>query len=769
MSVTASQTTAHDAALTYADRGWKVLPIPRGRKYPRFEKWPSLATTDPEVIEDWWGRWPSDGVGIACGEVSGLFVIDVDVANGKVGAKTLADLEAIHGELPETYTVRTPTGGWHFYFRYDPARPVGMPDLGLDVNTRGDGGQVVAPPTIHPDTGTPYEVYNDAPVADVPGWVLDILLAEPKAPQAAPVDRGDKGDEDGPAKRFAEAHTWDDLLTADGWTLHHVKKGTKHWTRPGKDKRQGSSATTGHQGRDCLKVFTSSVPGLTEKKAYSKFGYYAATRHGDDRTAAARQLLEDESGTDLVGWIGGGGDRSPAPLRPPVPPDEVPTDVQGADGFHLTDVGNAARLAHRHGDRLRYVPRRGQWLVWDGRRWVTDHGATQATRCAASLAEDLWRLVPTLTGDERKRHVKHATACEDRRKIESAVKLAEAALATSHDDLDVDPWLLNVANGTIDLRTGELSPHDPARLITKLAPVDYDPDAEAPTWQAFIDRILPDPTVADFVQRAVGYSLTGHTGEQVLMVAHGDGANGKSTLFRMVAAMLGDYATIAPRDLLIAGRYEAHPTGLTKLHGARFAAAVETEADARLAEAQVKTLTGGDPLTARRMREDFWEFIPTHKLWLAANHRPRITGEDHGIWRRIRLVPFTETIPEAEQDPHLVDKLTAELPGVLAWAVDGCLAWQDRGLDTPPAVAAAVEQYRREEDWLVRFTEDKDLAFGDGSIAAATLATTYRDWCAETGEHVLGTKAFGAKLRTRGCEPVRSGGHRIWRGIYAQK
>ena len=299
-----------NAAVTYADRGWHVLPIPRGRKYPRFDEWQNLATTDPEVIEGWWGRWPDDGVGIACGAASGIFVIDVDVNDGKIGDKTLRDLEAIHGELPETYTVRTPTGGWHYYFRYDLARPISNGKLGLHIDTRGDGGQVVAPPTLHPDTGTPYEVYLDVEVAEAPDWVYDILLpVTPPTCQTIPIAAAQAADgDDGPAQRYNDAQTWEGLLTADGWTLHHVDhSGESHWTRPGKDKRHGSSATTNYQGRDCLKVFTSSVPGLDADVAYSRFGYYAATRHNGDRSAAARQLLDDGYKPDLIGWIGDGG------------------------------------------------------------------------------------------------------------------------------------------------------------------------------------------------------------------------------------------------------------------------------------------------------------------------------------------------------------------------------------------------------------------------------------------------------------------------------
>lgn len=297
-----------NAALTYADRNWRVVPIPQGQKYPRFDEWQNVATTDEDLITIWWERWPDDGVGIACGIESGLFVIDVDVADGKVGARTLADLEAQFGELPETYTVRTPTGGLHLYFLQDPARPIRNGKLGLHVDIRGEGGQVLAPPSIHPDTGTPYVVENDTSPVVPPEWVFAILLGSQEAPAEATAAAGkerspDEGDQ-GPAKEFNERHTWKELLETDGWTFHHQdEKGTLHWTRPGKDPKKGTSATTMYDGRDCLKVFTSSVPELEEGRAYSRFGYYAAMVHGGDRSAAAVQLLKDGYGPDLLDWI----------------------------------------------------------------------------------------------------------------------------------------------------------------------------------------------------------------------------------------------------------------------------------------------------------------------------------------------------------------------------------------------------------------------------------------------------------------------------------
>lgn len=290
--------TPLDAALAYAERGWRVLPIPAGKKSPRLAKWQDAATTDPELITQWWTQWASDGVGIACGEVSGIFVIDVDVANGKTGDRTLADLEAQHGELPETYTVRTGSGGWHYYFRFDPARPIRNGVLGPGIDIRGEGGQVLAPPTIHPVTGEAYLAFLDVEVADAPEWVYDLLAKAPK-PTPKPESRAPRPsgssvtDETSPAHAFDRDNTWEDLLTADGWQLHHVDPdGEHHWTRPGKDLRGGPSASTYYKGQDCLVVFSTDAP--LPPGTYGKFGYFAAVHHGGDYSAAARALIDND-------------------------------------------------------------------------------------------------------------------------------------------------------------------------------------------------------------------------------------------------------------------------------------------------------------------------------------------------------------------------------------------------------------------------------------------------------------------------------------------
>lgn len=243
---------------------------------------------------------------------------------------------------------------------------------------------------------------------------------------------------------------------------------------------------------------------------------------------------------------------------------------------------------------------------------------------------------------------------------------SEPGVPVRPDELDQDPWLLNILNGTIDLRNGELGPHDPDHMITKLAPVGYDPTASCPLWLQFLDKIMDgNEGLIQFLKRAIGYSLTGIIREHVLFVCHGDGRNGKSTFLETILGLLGDYSRKAPPSLLMLKRGKAHPTERAMLYGSRFVPAIESAEDNKFEEAIVKELTGGDTISARRMREDFWDFSPTHHLWLATNHKPVITGTDSGIWSRIALIPFSITIPEQERDTTLAETLQAEWPGIL--------------------------------------------------------------------------------------------------------
>ncbi|HHV61211.1 MAG TPA: hypothetical protein GXX51_00995, partial [Firmicutes bacterium] len=311
-----------------------------------------------------------------------------------------------------------------------------------------------------------------------------------------------------------------------------------------------------------------------------------------------------------------------------------------------------------------------------------------------------------------------------------------------------------------------LRPHKREDLITKLAPVEYDPEAECPTWNSFLDRIMAgNKKLIRFLQKVVGYCLTGDVSEQVVFLCYGTGANGKSVFLRTLLAVLGDYGKPIDPELLMVHRGGQHPTGLADLMGARLAVGIETTEGRQINEALLKWVTGGDTLKARFMRQDFFEFDPTHKLCIATNHKPQVHGTDYAFWRRIRLIPFTVTIPPDEQDKHLFEKLKAELSGILKWAVEGCLAWQREGLGIPSEVAQATEAYRQEMDIVANFLASECIINPLAKVKSADLYSAYVEWCQAYGEHPLSQRNLGIKLSERGFQRQKSDGIFWWHGI----
>lgn len=436
-----------------------------------------------------------------------------------------------------------------------------------------------------------------------------------------------------------------------------------------------------------------------------------------------------------------------------------------------TDLGNAARLVRDHGAVVRYVYKWSAWLTWDGTRWLRDE-----TGDVERLARETVRNIYHEAGDadteaERKAVAKWAAASESRGRLEAMVALARAepGIPVRHTDLDADPWLLNCPNGTLDLRTGELRPHRRADLQTKRAAVAYDPQAACPTWDAFLQRIFAgDVELIRFVQQAAGYTLTGLTIEQCLFFCYGKGRNGKSTLINTLMKLLVDYAQKAPTEMLMAkpnGGGSGVPNDIARLVGTRMVVAAEVEENRRLSEAVVKDLTGNDPISARYLHQEFFDFLPSHKLWMYGNHKPVIRGTDDGIWRRLRIIPFLVQIPEEEKDETLPDRLLAELPGILAWAVRGCLDWQASGLKPPAAVVAATTGYRNEMDVIGAFLDEAAVLAPTASAAAGDLYAAYTAWCDEGGEHAINQRRFGAQLTERGLERYKSNGVWRYRGI----
>jgi putative DNA primase/helicase len=457
----------------------------------------------------------------------------------------------------------------------------------------------------------------------------------------------------------------------------------------------------------------------------------------------------------------------------PVPTVAKPPALKYLEG--RTDVANGSRLAERYSEELAYAAEWDRWVMWDCKRWLEDKGLA-AVRKAKAIAADLFREVTRIfrRGDQSvDKHtlgemLSWAKYSSNAPGIRRMLDMARSELAVSIDQFDTDPTLLNVANGTIDLKTGKIREHNRADYITNLCPVTYDPDAKCPIWDRLLDTCLKgDEEQIGFLQRLAGMSLTGLTVEDVLVFLWGPGGNGKTTFLQTLMKLWGDYAMKAPPDLLMAKRNEAHPTDRAGLFGKRLVCCVETEQGRKLAETLVKELTGGDTISARKLYQDFWEFDPTHKIWLAGNHKPTIVGNDEGIWRRIKLVPFDAVIPEDEQDKFLEQKLTAELPGILNWAVEGCLHWQGHGLEEPEGVRRATQEYRDEQDVIGTFIRQY-CEVGEGYTAPATeLWLVFQlAMSDDMKQHDFGTRLrqlgyARGKVTTRDRHHGRSG----WKGL----
>lgn len=436
--------------------------------------------------------------------------------------------------------------------------------------------------------------------------------------------------------------------------------------------------------------------------------------------------------------------------------------------FNTTDQGNVERLINMFGFLIRYCLSLGGWLVWNDKYWEFDTSGRFDDLVKKTIRSIFSEAGLEPDDEERKRLAKHALQSEDIRRYTAVESLArkDGRVLVSENALDADGWLLNCGNGTINLKTGELQPHNPDDLITKIVPVEYSPDATCPTWEKFMNDIMGGASeMVRYLQRVIGYSLTASTKEQCFFILYGTGANGKSTLLNIVLKLLSGYAKQAVTESFLSGKRGSINNDIAMLKGVRLAAATEFDEGQKFSEGLIKHLTGSDPIRARFLHKEFFEFIPTFKLFLATNHKPNVTGTDHGFWRRVRVIPFRETFSSAQIDPELSHKLIKELPGILAWAVRGCLDWQEYGLGEPQAVREATTQYRMEMDTVARFIEESCEVGPGQHIASSQLYSAYTSWCFAEGERVGSQKWFGMQLKKKGFNPCVKGGARCWDGI----
>jgi putative DNA primase/helicase len=756
------------AALQYARNGWSVFPVSTikdghcscrdGKKCERPGKHPLTkngvkdATRDAGKINGWWEKWSDANIGIATGSASGFFAVDIDGPRGKA---SLRALEARHGALPKTVTVKTGRGR-HYYFRCGAVgvrNRAGHPGPGIDI--RGDGGYVIGPTSTHVSGVTYRFIEERGPgeieVAPAPKWLLEAVASNRESkPENEPAKLIPV-----PAAKLNRARAYAEAARTQ--ELGRVRKAPNH------------------QRNNTLNIAAFKLGQLLPYDILSEREVV------DDLVNAAREVGLHEG--EIQATIESGltaGRRNPRRLPfvnkrrslPTVEPPKESADQLAKQLAKLgeTDTDNAQRFAERFGANVIYVPGRG-WLVYDGKRWRPD-GLLRVNELAKEAARLIAREANYLDGDSataRSKFAKHALA---KGSLDRMLELAKSLLAVEDNKLDADPWLLNVENGTIDLRTGRRENHDQRDLLTRIAPVHFNRKAKCRQFKKFLRRITGDDSdLRCFIQKATGYSLTGSISEQVLFFIYGkSGNNGKSTIVNLLRDMLGDYGCHTITETLLVKQYDNNiPADVARLAGVRMVTAIEANAKRHLDEAKIKGMTGGEPITARFMRQNFFEYLPEFKIWLVANDRPHVRGTDDAFWRRARVIPLNIKIPEIEVNKNLPERLRTELPGILAWAVRGCLKWQTEGLDSPKSVREATSDWQRDMDHLGKFFNEV-LIVGDGpKVPASELFSRYQAWCSLNAETALKIQDFKATLQEKyDVTHTRVKGRSYWRGVRFQ-
>lgn len=769
-------------AAAYARRGWPIFPLVPGDKIPLIRGGRGCldATVDADRVSAWWGDAPEAGIGLHCGPGAGCWVLDVDA--GKPGEALIATLAERYG-WPETLQAATGGGGRHYFWRYPEGRRIknrvgirqgGARVEGIDV--RSEGGYVVLAPSGHPSGGQ-YAWANRAPIEPAPDWLLDLVAPpEPVARAYVPPPPTERDRE----RRYCEA-----ALSRACERIAGLREGRREALR------NESFTIGGWVGAGLLDRGRAESELLAAAEACGATQRHDCPRvvaYGLDTGAARPRRPELRPDDD---W------RPTAPSRDPgAPPawlDDGPEEREPPAGevgeadapdlpIHCTDTGNARRLGRRRGADLRYCPTRAAdgWLVWSGSAWRPDETRT-ARRWAAEVAEEVAALAAELEADapnaddpEEAQKVaravaRWAAASENDRGIRGTLACAAdlPGIVVQGGELDADPWLLGCPNGTVDLRTGRLREARREDLISLQTGAPFDPSAGAPTWERFLGQVFGgDQSVIDYVRRVAGYSLVGLTSEQILLILHGNGQNGKSTFVNALRAAFGQYGgTLAPESLLSKPE-GAINEGIASLASARFVSVSEVPEGRKLDEALIKEITGSEPIRVRFLNRNSFEFTPKFTIWWSLNHRPEVRGTDLGIWRRLQLVPFEQTFSAGARDPDLARKLAAEAPGILAWAVRGCLEWQAGGLQPPERVRVAIEEYRQDSDRLTVFLADRCKVGAEETAGNTDLYLSYKEWAEEAGEYAWSQRKLTQELKSRGfVQDSRRDAGRRWKGL----
>ena len=694
------------AALAYAEAGKPVCPFGKyGEKRPFTEHGIREASTNPAQIRKWWGEHPNAWVALASGKDAGFFVLDVDrpkFPGDADGFDTLRELEEKYGPLPVTASETSPSGGKHFFFKYVEGLSSVAGYIGPKLDIRSDGYPIIVAPSVtdrgNYTAGKPIQEFiadlNN--VAEAPAWFIE-RAKKKEAPKAKKTKAQPQKNGNTPYGLKA--------LAEEVANIESACEGTRNATLNTVGFRIGRLVGSGQ---------------LERQHAFDVL--IAATAHwGEDRKS------QDTLGRALND--GADNPRYPEQQRP-----DGKTD--------LTEDLLALAFTDRYRDRFLFCHDAGAWFCWDGKAWQKDK-----THTALDTMRELCRELnpsgkPTLG--------KVGTA-------RGALKFAavDRAMVATAEDWDTDPMLLGTPGGVVDLRTGKLAPSNPAQRITKLAGATPSDNADCPMWKQFInDATDGDTGLQRFMQQMAGYCLTGETKEHALFFIYGPGGNGKSVFLNILNALLAEYATTSAMTTFTASNSDQHPTDLAMLKGARLVSVSETEDGRAWAESRIKQLTGGDRITARFMRQDFFTFTPEFKLVIVGNHAPILRNVDAACRRRFNIIPFVHTPTNPDSD--LESKLKAELPGIMRWAIEGCLDWQANGLVRPEAVLAATAQYFDSQDLFGRwFEEHCDITDKRAWTATNDLYANWAAYAHRSGEDAGVATHFGTKISKRGLEPKK--------------
>lgn len=706
----------------HAANGRPVFPGIPGGKTPGIDDYPNQATTDPEQIDRW---WVDDVMGFehpynVCISTNGLCALDVDVKDGRNGEQSLLRLELEGIDLPPTYEQYTPTGGRHIVYRASKPVSNSVQKLGPGLDVRGEGGYIVASGSTT-DKGKYTD--NGLPIADAPPELL-VRCGFAKERETLPAEALAGIDEDRAAARFEE------------W----LKTAPRSVRKAGGDMRAFEIAC---RGRD-FGCSAATVLDLMLSPAW------------DDGCGWSAEKLQAKVANAFKYAKGVLGSAAPEiEFTVPVPQIEAPARVERLPTIP-SDADLAASFSARHGDRLLRCEAFGRWLVWDGRCYrpdTTNHVA-DLVRVHCEHEADKARAAILQAGG------REAAADRARLQIASAKGIRAVATLAAADrihavepaSLDSDPWVLNTRAGLFDLKRGLLTPHDRAARCTMLTAAGV--GESCPTWLRLVDHVAGgDAAYTAFLQRLAGYALTGSVQEHVFAFLYGPGGTGKSTFIETLRDVLGDYAGTAAVSVFTKHGEGQHPTGLAALQGKRLIVAPETEQGSHWNESLIKGVTGGDQITARYVRCDFFQFTPLFKLVFTGNFRPHLRNVEDGVKRRLLLLPFEHKPAVVEKD--LRARLRDEADGILGWALQGARLWLEQGLQPPPAVRAATADYFEAEDDIGRWlSECVEVAPGE-LTEMADLFRAWEQWARTNGGYTGSLKRLSAEMVRRGFAPCK--------------